>query len=38
MPLPSPAPRTHIHARTVRLDGYRRADGLWDIEGHLTDV
>lgn len=38
MPLPPSAHRTHIHTRTVRLDGYRRTDGLWDIEGHLTDV
>ncbi|HYX67102.1 MAG TPA: DUF2889 domain-containing protein, partial [Burkholderiales bacterium] len=22
----------------VRYEGYRRADGLWDIEAHLTDI
>jgi len=38
MPLPPPAEREHIHTRTVECTGYRRVDGLWDIEGHLTDV
>jgi hypothetical protein len=27
----------HIHTRTVTCEGYRRQDGLWDIEGHITD-
>jgi hypothetical protein len=35
----SPAsPREPIHHRRIDCRGYRRADGLWDIEGHLTDV
>lgn len=38
MPLPPPAPREHIHTRTVECTGYRREDGQWDIEGHLTDI
>ena len=38
MPLSAPAPREHIHTRHVECRGYRRADGLWDIEGHMTDV
>ena len=38
MPLPPPAAREHIHTRTVECSGYRRNDGLWDIEGHLTDT
>lgn len=38
MPLSAPAPRHHIHTREVTCNGYRRADGLWDIEGHLVDV
>ena len=38
MPLSSPADRRQIHDRTVQCRGFRRADGLWDIEGHLTDV
>jgi len=38
MPLSPPAERELIHTRRVECRGYRRADGLWDIEGHLTDV
>jgi hypothetical protein len=38
MPLSAPAPREHIHTRRIDCRGYRRADGLWDIEAHLTDV
>ncbi len=38
MPLSEPATREPIHTREVVCRGYRRADGLWDIEGHLTDV
>ena len=38
MPLSEPAVREHIHTRAVTCTGYRRKDGLWDIEGHLTDV
>jgi hypothetical protein len=38
MPLPPPAERKHLHTRTLDIRGFRRADGLWDIEGHLTDV
>ncbi|WP_271274486.1 DUF2889 domain-containing protein [Aliamphritea hakodatensis] len=38
MPLPSPAPRALQHTRTVTCRGYKRDDGLWDIEGHLTDI
>ncbi len=38
MPLSPPAPREPIHPRHVVCSGFRRADGLWDIEGHLTDV
>lgn len=30
--------RIHKHTRNVRFEGYARADGLWDIEAHLTDV
>jgi hypothetical protein len=26
------------HTRRVRYEGYKRADGLWDIEAHLTDI
>jgi hypothetical protein len=39
MPLKDPAsPRKLLHRRTVIAEGYRREDGLYDIEGHLTDV
>ncbi|MGE0723833.1 MAG: DUF2889 domain-containing protein [Alphaproteobacteria bacterium] len=38
MPLPTPAPREPIHVRTIECRGFRRADGLWDIEGHLVDT
>ncbi|HIJ63445.1 MAG TPA: DUF2889 domain-containing protein [Rhodospirillaceae bacterium] len=35
---PPAAGRSLIHERQVVCRGYRRDDGLWDIEGHLTDV
>lgn len=38
MPLSKPAPRQHLHDRRVHCAGYRRDDGLWDIEGHLVDT
>lgn len=38
MPLSPPAPREHLHTRNIEMRGYRRADGLWEVEGHLTDV
>lgn len=38
MPLSAPAPREHIHTRRVTCEGYRRDDGMWDIEGHLVDT
>lgn len=38
MPLSPSAPREPLHTRHVECRGYRRADGHWDIEGHITDV
>ncbi len=38
MPLSAPAEREPIHRRVVECRGYRRKDGLWDIEGHITDT
>ncbi len=39
MPLPVPeVERELTHTRRVRYEGYRRADGLWDIEAHLLDT
>lgn len=37
MPLPAAAPRTRLHERRMAVDGYEREDGLYDLEGHLTD-
>jgi len=39
MPLPRPTtPRNLMHNRVIDCRGYQREDGLWDIEGHLTDT
>ncbi len=38
MPLSPPTAREAIHHRAIHCRGYRRQDGLWDIEGHLTDI
>jgi Protein of unknown function (DUF2889) len=38
MPLPDPSTRRVIHTRVVDCCGYRRDDGLWDIEGCLEDI
>ena len=38
MPLSPPRPREAIHTRAIEINGYRRTDGLYDIEAHLTDV
>src|SRR5437763_17001569 len=39
MPLPvSEVERELSHTRRVRYEGYKRADGLWDIEAHLLDT
>src|ERR1700757_4560701 len=39
MPLaPISVDRTRLHTRRVIYEGFRREDGLFDIEGHLTDV
>ena len=39
MPLPPPAiSRTLAHTRRLRFEAYKRADGLWDLEAHLTDI
>jgi hypothetical protein len=39
MPLPvSEVERELRHTRRVRYEGYKRADGLWDIEAHLLDT
>ncbi|HEX2944253.1 MAG TPA: DUF2889 domain-containing protein [Rhodopila sp.] len=38
MPLSQPADRERLHTRAIEINGYRRADGLYDIEAHLTDT
>jgi hypothetical protein len=38
MPLSKPVAREHLHTRTITCKGYQREDGLFDIEGHITDV
>jgi hypothetical protein len=39
MPLPvSEVERELTHTRRVRYEGYKRADGFWDIEAHLLDT
>lgn len=38
MPLSAPSPRQHLHTREVDFQGFRREDGLWDIEAHLRDA
>lgn len=31
-------PREPLHTRRVEIQGYKREDGLYDIEGHLVDT
>lgn len=38
MPLPTPSSRSLQHTRRVICEGYKRDDGLWDIEAHLIDT
>lgn len=38
MPLSPPAEREPLHERSYDFRGYRRADGLWDIEGRIVDT
>jgi len=37
MSLTPPVEREHFHTRSLETQGYRRRDGLWDIEAHLLD-
>ena len=39
MPLPpSDIKRKQLHRRQVTLDGFKRDDGLWDIEARIVDI
>jgi hypothetical protein len=35
---PNSETRYKLHTRKITVEGYRRADGLYEIEGHLSDV
>jgi Protein of unknown function (DUF2889) len=37
MPLSRPAARVPMHTRDIACCGYRRTDGLWDVEARMTD-
>ncbi len=37
MPLSPSVGRQHLHTRRVTCQGFFREDGLWDIEGRITD-
>lgn len=37
MPLSQAQNRKPLHTRDIKLDAYYRDDGLWDIEGQITD-
>ena len=38
MPLPAAAPREQIHHRKIDVRGYRRTDGLFDVEATIEDT
>ena len=38
MPLSQPAERERLHTRSIEINGYRRSDGMFDIEARLRDV
>ena len=38
MPLPPSVPRDELHLRRIELRGYRRSDGLYDIEARMVDT
>lgn len=39
MPLPpGDSSRKRVHTRSILVEGWKRDDGLWDIEARLTDV
>jgi hypothetical protein len=38
MPLSPPADRAPLHTRQITLEGYQRADGLFEVEAHLVDL
>ncbi len=38
MPLAPPQDRELVHTRTITCEGYERDDGLYDIDGWMTDA
>lgn len=38
MPLPPSVPREELHLRRIEVRGYRRVDGLYDVEAHMVDT
>ncbi|RJG03319.1 DUF2889 domain-containing protein [Noviherbaspirillum sedimenti] len=38
MPLPVSVPREELHFRHIQLRGFRRVDGLYDVEARLVDT
>lgn len=38
MPLSAPRSRSSITSRAIRCEGFRRDDGLWEVEAHLADT
>ena len=38
MPLEPTVAREPLHHRAIEITGYKRADGLYDVEGHLVDT
>ena len=37
MPLPPSGPREELHLRRIEMRGYRRADGLYEVDGRVND-
>ena len=38
MPISKTVPRDLIHTRSIKCAGYKRKDGLWDIDGCMEDT
>lgn len=38
MPLPDSPHRTEVHLRRIEMRGYRRDDGMYEIDGRVTDI
>ena len=38
MPLPPSVPRDELHLRRIELRGFRRGDGLFDVEARMVDT